>query len=125
MQNILSLPLAAAEAFPWMNVVWAILGITVFMFAAAAFGRWSSVAPRGRGPHLPTPSGPTDAAGAANEIAPEVAAAIAAAVHVVLGASAQVTSATLQPDAAVDIGNHTLIWSIEGRRQIYTSHKVR
>ena len=51
------------------------------------------------------------------EIAPEIAAAIVAAVHLTLGASASVTSITFQSDQ--------LIWSLEGRRQIYTSHKVR
>ena len=51
------------------------------------------------------------------EIAPEIFAAIVAAVHLTLGASASVTSITFQSEQ--------LIWSLEGRRQIYSSHKVR
>jgi hypothetical protein len=50
---------------------------------------------------------------------------IAAAVHAALGASAKVTSVTLQPEQPVSVENLMLTWSLEGRRQIYTSHKVR
>ena len=56
------------------------------------------------------------------DLAPEIAAVIAAAVHVTLGASARVTSVSELP---VNIDSSTLIWSLEGRRQIYTSHRVR
>ena len=56
------------------------------------------------------------------DLTPEIAAVIAAAVHVTLGAAARVTSVSLQP---VSIENAPLIWSLEGRRQIYTSHRVR
>ena len=59
------------------------------------------------------------------DLAPEIAAVIAAAVHVTLGASARVTSVSLQPELPVSLENSPLIWSLEGRRQIYTSHKVR
>ena len=52
-------------------------------------------------------------------------AALAAAVHVVLGPSAIITSATLQPEKPLSVENLMLAWSLEGRRQIYTSHKVR
>jgi hypothetical protein len=57
-----------------------------------------------------------------NALTPEIAAVIAAAVHVTLGASARVTSVSLQ---SVSIESPPLIWSLEGRRQIYTSHRVR
>ena len=57
-------------------------------------------------------------------LAPEIAAVLAAAVHLTLGAAARVTSVTLQPDS-VSLENAPLIWSLEGRRQIYTSHRVR
>ena len=58
------------------------------------------------------------------ELAPEIAAAIAAAVHMRLGPSATVTSVTLQSDS-ITLENAPLIWSLEGRRQIYSSHRVR
>jgi len=119
MQNILHLPLVAATAFPWMNLVWVVVGITAFLFAVAGVGRWLAATHPDPEPRVRSASGapiPT------NELAPEIAAAIAAAVHVTFGASATVTSVSLQP---VSVENLMLTWSLEGRRQIYTSHKVR
>ena len=122
MQNMLHLPLAATVAFPWMNLVWVLVGITVLLFAIAGVGRWLAATHPDPEPRVRPVSGapiPT------TDLAPEIAAAIAAAVHVTLGASATVTSVTLQPAQPVSVENLMLTWSLEGRRQIYTSHKVR
>lgn len=119
MQNLLHLPLAATPAFPWMNLVWVLVGITVFLFAVAGVGRWLAATHPDPEPRVRTASG---APIAVADLAPEVAAAIAAAVHVTFGATAIVTSVSLQP---ASVENLMLTWSLEGRRQIYTSHKVR
>lgn len=122
MTTLLYLPLAVAVSFPWMNLVWVLVGITVLMFAVAGVGRWLAAThpnpePRAR----PTAGVPVPLA----DLAPEIAAAIAAAVHLTLGASAHVTSVSLQAEQPVSVENLMLTWSLEGRRQIYTSHKVR
>ena len=66
----------------------------------------------------------TDTLAQSMELAPEIAAAIAAAVHMTLGPSATVTSVTLQAES-ISVESPPLIWSLEGRRQIYSSHRVR
>jgi hypothetical protein len=115
-------PLAAA--FPWMNLVWVIVGITVFLFAVAGVGRWLAATHPDAPAKPAAPAATPAAAGVASAQADAIAAAIAAAVHVTLGASAKVTSVTPVPPA-VSVENLMLTWSLEGRRQIYTSHKVR
>ena len=124
MQTLLLLPIAATTVFPWMNLVWVILGITLFIFAVAGLGQWSSVTHPASAPKALPVSAPPGAALASDlaHIAPEIAAAISAAVHVTLGASAKVTEVTLQPESG---DTYMPVWSLEGRRQIYTSHKVR
>lgn len=125
MPIFLSLPLAAIEAVPWVNLLWVILVLTVFTVAGAAIGRWSSVARAEPGLPLRPASVPDEAASVRPDITPEIAAAITAAVHVAIGAPAEVTSVTLEPEAADGMGTPTLVWSLEGRREIYTSHRVR
>lgn len=122
MPTLLHLPLAAAASFPWMNLVWILVGITVFLFAVAGVGRWLAATHPDPEPRVRAASGsPISTA----DLSPEIAAAIAAAVHVTLGASAIVTSVSLQPAQPVSVEHLMLTWSLEGRRQIYTSHKVR
>ena len=116
------MPLAATAAFPWLNLVWVMVAIAALLFAVAGVGRWLAAThpdPVARVRTAPDVSSP------AADISPEIEAAIAAAVHVTLGASASVTSVTLQPAQPVSVENLMLTWSLEGRRQIYTSHKVR
>ena len=43
MQTLLLLPIAATTVFPWMNLVWVILGITLFIFAVAGLGQWGTL----------------------------------------------------------------------------------
>lgn len=122
MQTILHLPLAVTAAFPWMNLIWVLVGITVFLFAVAGVGRWLAATHPDPEPRVRPTVG---TAVAVTDLSPEIAAAIAAAVHVTFGASATVTSVSLQPAQPVSVENLMLTWSLEGRRQIYTSHKVR
>jgi Na+-transporting methylmalonyl-CoA/oxaloacetate decarboxylase gamma subunit len=128
MNALLHLPVAAAPAgFPWLNLFYVLAGITALLLAIAGLGRWLAathpepvVRPRSRPAPAVAPAG-----GAAAELTPEVAAAIAAAVHATLGASASIHSVVLQTTPPVSVENLMLTWSLEGRRQIYTSHKVR
>lgn len=110
-----------------MNLVWILLGIAALMFAVAGLGRW--LAATHPDPVARVRSTPASPAGASVESAsgltPEIQAVIAAAVHVALGESAKVTAVVLQPAQPVSVENLMLTWSLEGRRQIYTSHKVR
>ena len=59
------------------------------------------------------------AAGAEEKISVDVRAAIAAAVHVTLGPGHRIL------DIRQVSGDRQQIWSIEGRRQIFQSHKIR
>jgi len=119
------LPLAVTAGFPWMNLVWVLVGITLLLFVVAGVGRWLAATHPDPVPRARPASGAAVTAGASVALAPEIAAAIAAAVHVALGASAKVTSVSLQSEQPVSVENLMLTWSLEGRRQIYTSHKVR
>ncbi|HEY8993930.1 MAG TPA: hypothetical protein VIM71_04670 [Lacunisphaera sp.] len=116
------MPIAAATAFPWLNLVWVMVAIAALLFAVAGIGRWLAATH----PDPVVPVRPAAEVSSPNpDVTPEIEAAIAAAVHVVLGASAAVTSVSLQPAQPVSVENLMLTWSLEGRRQIYTSHKVR
>lgn len=112
--------IATAAVFPWLNLLWVVVGITVLLFTVAGVGRWLAAT---------HPDAPAKPAAAIPAVAPgleeEITAAIAAAVYVTLGASAKVTSVTAEPPPAVSVENLMLTWSLEGRRQIYTSHQVR
>lgn len=114
--------LATATVFPWLNLLWVLVGITVLLFAVAGVGRWLAAT------HPDTPAKPVAPAAipvVAPGLAEEITTAIAAAVYVTLGASAKVTSVTPVPPQAVSVENLMLTWSLEGRRQIYSSHQVR
>jgi hypothetical protein len=115
------LPTMLAEAAPvkfeplfgnqWLALLAILAGIAVFMIAIAAFGRWLAAG---------HPEEPVEPAPVAPSV--EVFAAIAAAVAVTYGSRARISS--VQP-ASVSVTSGHLQWSAEGRRQIYSSHKVR
>lgn len=92
-------------------------GITVFMLAIAALGRWAAATH----PDEPPPPAPVI------EPSPsaEIFAAIAAAVAVTFGGRARIAGVQPASTGAVAIDQGHLQWSAEGRRQIYSSHKVR
>ena len=125
MQTILTIPLAASVGFSWMNLVWVLIGATALWYFFAGARRRPAAKPAEPEPLSRPASVVPDAVPVSLDLAPEVVAAIAAAVKITLGASAYVTSVSLQPELAVSLENPMLTWSLEGRRQIYTSHKVR
>ena len=60
------------------------------------------------------------------EPTPETRAVIAAAVYVTLGSGARIAALESVPPAPVTVAIPPLAaWSLEGRRQIHSGHKVR
>lgn len=121
-------PLASGQALfgnQWLALLAVLACIAAFLFAVAGLGRWLA-ATHPEAP--PKPAAAPEALQAGEEedehILPEVVVVIAAAVSALLGARARI--------AAVELSKHppsveALMqqWSLEGRRQIYSSHKVR
>ena len=103
---------------------WLLAGIVGLGLAIVLVWRWRVAHLASAPPVQPGPVPPGELAVTAG-IAPEIAAAIAAAVHETMGDSARVTSVSQQTDPAISMETPTLIWSLEGRREIYTSHRVR
>ena len=96
--------------------------IALFLFAVALLGRWLAAT------HPAPPVRPAQAPVPVNAAAaPDVTAAIiAAAATSILGTNAQVTAVKLVASPAVPSVEMLMQqWSMEGRRQIYSSHKVR
>jgi hypothetical protein len=125
---------AAAFAFSstisnWfvLLAVLAILARIVTLVAKPKGGEKASLA---KLPELPPAPKPTEAAIPAIVDAGvpsnEILAMIAAVVRVTLGASARVTEVSLgKPAAAHPVDIPSPHWSMEGRRQIYSSHQIR
>lgn len=100
----------------WLALLAILAGIAVFMLAVAAVGRWLA----STHPDEPPPPAPVVDPAPSTEIF----AAIAAAVAVTFGGKARI--AAVQPTkGAAPIDQGHLQWGAEGRRQIYSSHKVR
>ncbi|MEN9404600.1 MAG: hypothetical protein RL091_3303 [Verrucomicrobiota bacterium] len=118
--HVLPLPVFAETVrFPWMNLFWVILGIAVFLCLLAAMGRYLAAT---------HPSPQPAVAKAQNPLAgvpTDVAVVIAAAVYAALGDNARVTSVVPQQPLTVNVDKLMLMWSLEGRREIYSSHRVR
>lgn len=125
----ITLPLAAATGKPevlfgnqWLALGAILAGITVFILLVAAVGRWLAATH----PDTPAPTpAPVAAAPAPAEegISPQVFAAIAGAVYATLGKSARVVAANVAVEAELEDARH--LWAAEGRRQIYSSHRLR
>lgn len=117
------LPLAAGQALfgnQWLALLAVLAGVTVFLFLVAGLGRLLA-ATHPDAPARPLASEPVEEQ---EEIPADVVVAIAASVSALLGRRARI--------AAVELAKHppsveALMqqWSLEGRRQIYSSHKVR
>jgi hypothetical protein len=119
MPAALLLPLTATPVFPWMNLVWVILGITAFICLVAAMGRYLAATH----PDSEPVAAPSPVVGPA--IAPDVAVVIAAAVYAALGDSARVLAVVPKDHLTLSVDSLMLAWSLEGRREIYSSHRVR
>jgi hypothetical protein len=104
----------------WIALLLVLASIALLMVAIALTGHWLAATHPDRPLEAPAPA----SVSAPDELSPETLAIIAAAVNAVAGARAQVTSVTLvTPPPSVEA--LMLQWSLEGRRQIYSSHKVR
>lgn len=114
----------------WLALFAIVGGIAVFLVLVALLGRWLAAThpdapPRPTPPPAPAPA-PVPVPVAELGVSPEITAVIAASVATVLGARARIAAVTLIPTPAAP-GVEMLMqqWSMEGRRQIYSSHKVR
>ncbi len=107
----------------WLALLAVLGGVAVLMFLVAAVGRW--LAATHPDPVAKKIAAPFDVASSIPApIGPEILAVIAAAVTATYGSKvriADVKIATPAPSVEVLMTQ----WAIEGRRQIYTSHKVR
>jgi hypothetical protein len=129
MSFLLITPLAQAAPHvagrPLFGSIWlalfAVLGcIVVFLVLVALLGRWLAAT------HPAPPQRPAQAAVPVSA-APEITTAIiAASITAALGEKAQVTGVRLVASPAIPSVEMLMQqWSMEGRRQIYSSHKVR
>lgn len=108
----------------WLALLAILAGIAVLMIVVAIAGRW--LAASHPDPIVNTPaSAPSSLSPAETDAgpSPETFVAIAAAISVLLGSRARIAGVRQLPPPNVE----TLMqqWSLEGRRQIYSSHQVR
>ena len=117
-----SLPMAAAVqplfGNQWLALAAVLVGVAVFMAAVAGVGRWLAAThpdapPRPVAP--PVDLGPS----------PEVLAVIAAAVAVTAGPGARIAAVHPVKPTGPSVEMLMQQWSVEGRRQIYSSHQIR
>jgi len=122
MNALIAFPFAAAVqplfGSQWLALAVVLAGVAVFMAVVAGVGRWLAAthpdAPR-RPVAPPVPTGPS----------PEVLAVIAAAVAVTAGPRARIAAVELAKAEPPSVEMLMQQWSVEGRRQIYSSHQVR
>ena len=103
----------------WLAGLLVAAAIIALIVVVALVGRWLAAThpdPLPKAPPVPVVE---------PELAPEVLALIAAAVNATVGPRAQVAAVSLLPAHAPSVEVLMQQWSLEGRRQIYTSHKVR
>lgn len=101
----------------WLALVVILAGTAALMMAVAAAGRWLAAThpePRPNTLAEPTATARPDA---------EIVAVVAASVVVHLGAEARIVA--IQPAAPPNVETLMQQWSLEGRRQIYSSHQIR
>ena len=113
----------------WLALLACMGGIAAFMFAVAAVGRWLAAthtsAPSTSAGLSASPIAAPASAGATEISRPEILAIIAAAVRVTYGASARISKIVPVKPAAPNVETLMQQWSMEGRRQIYSSHQIR
>lgn len=134
----------------WGMVGWVLVGAIVFIVVVAAVGRAiaaafppnpehvssfrkpaAPVAPAAPAAPAPAPVAPAAPVAAAPvpapaaEISPEIMAVIAASVAVVLrGQKYAITGVSPAAAPSADIERLMSLWSLEGRRQVYSSHSL-
>lgn len=112
----------------WLALLAIMVGVIAFLFAVAAVGRWLAATHPDEPARAPVAAAAPQPTDTVVDTAPsaEIFAAIAAAVAVTLGSKARIASINTIPISADAEGSPArLQWSMEGRRQIYSSHKVR
>lgn len=128
-------------ATTWSAIGWVILGTVIFLVLVAALGRGIAAAfppkpehmssfkkpvTRSAAPAVParTPAS-IPALRAASDIPPEIMAVIAASVATVLqGQKYKVHNVRLAAMKTPNIEHLMTEWSMEGRRQVYSSHQI-
>lgn len=107
----------------WLALLAVLGGVAVFMVLIAMVGRWLA-ATHPDSPKVASAAAAAPVAAAPSGPAPEIIAVIAASVAARLGAQARIT--VIRP-APLGPNVETLMaqWSLEGRRQIYSSHQIR
>lgn len=125
MNPLNSLWLALAPGQPLFGNQWlallAMLGlVALFVVAVAGVGRWLAATHPVPPPRTVAVSGISSP-----DTSDAVLVVITAAVHHVLGARARVAAVNVVPPSAPSVEGLMLQWSLEGRREIYTSHKLR
>ncbi|MBR5622687.1 MAG: hypothetical protein IKW49_05845 [Opitutales bacterium] len=127
-------------ATSWGAIGWVILGAIVFIVLVAALGRAIAAAFPPSPEHMSsfkkpaTKSAPVVASRApasipalraSNDISPEIMAVIAASIATVLqGQKYKVHNVRLAAMKAPNIEHLMTEWSMEGRRQVYSSHQI-
>ncbi|PTX99054.1 hypothetical protein [Opitutus sp. ER46] len=112
----------------WLALFAILGGVAGFMALIIVVGRWLAAthpdAPS-RSSSASAPSAPATTAAAAQTISPEILAVIASAVAVTVGPRARVAAVVPVKSQAPSVEMLMQQWSIEGRRQIYSSHQIR
>lgn len=127
-------------AATWSAIGWVILGTIVFIILVAALGRGIAAAFPPKPEHMSSFKKPTTksapvapartpasipALRAASDISPEIMAVIAASVATVLqGQKYKVHNVRLAAMKTPNIEHLMTEWSMEGRRQVYSSHQI-
>jgi hypothetical protein len=127
------LPLALAESRAplfgnqWIALAVILAGVVVLMTTVSWVGRWLAAT---HPEPLRTPLAPATAGAAPPAVPvdpaivpPEILAVIAASIAATLGARARV--AAVRPATLPNVEMLMQQWSLEGRRQIYSSHQIR
>lgn len=105
----------------WLALLAVLGGVAVFMMAIAATGRWLAAT---HPDPLISPGRKAIEAAAAPATPPELVVVISAAIASEIGERARV--AAIRPVHAMPSVEMLIQqWSLEGRRQIYSSHQIR
>jgi hypothetical protein len=107
----------------WLALFAVLGGVAGFMALIVVMGRWLAATHPDAPPRPAVPAPPPPAAN--DEISPTVLAIIASAVEVTVGPRARIAAVLPVPPPSPSVEMLMQQWSIEGRRQIYSSHQIR
>ncbi len=112
----------------WLALLPILGGVALLMAAVALVGRWLAATHPDAAPVArPASTAMLVAANVAeaSTVTPDVMVAIIAAVATTCGSNARIASVKPQPPKPPTVEVLMGQWAIEGRRQIYSSHKIR